>query len=244
MLGDALRYPVRSGAARTASAWSIAVVLAAFVLADLTTSLWPSWTAILPAMLVLGPVVLFVGHLTALLRGTATTGTGTGTGPGLGPDTIAFRLSRSRIRLGLRTLTISLAYLLVPGLLIAAGGYLIASGSIPGGVAGLAASIIATVALLVVVSFAYLLPGAITVGAREGLRAALRRSAFQGLASASYFVAWTGAAVLAVLAWGAISLTTAGTIGGFLAIGWFTYAHLVAARLLGRGLQRLHRDTA
>lgn len=238
MLGDALRYPIRDSDTRDATAFSAAVVLATFVLLRFASGLWPAWVAVVPALLAVVPAILVVGHLAALLRDTAGNSGGSN---GRSSDAVTpFRFTGARIRLGIRALVIAVAYLLVPGVIVAGGGFLIASGSVPSGAAGLAASIIATVALLVVVTFTFLLPGAIAVGVREGVRAALRRSAFHGLAGASYFVAWTGAAVLAVLAWGAVSLTAGGTIGGFLALLWFTYAHLVAVRLLGSGLANVH----
>lgn len=239
MLGDALRYPFRDSETRDATAFSAAVVLATFVLLRFASGLWPAWVAVIPALLAAIPGFLFVGHLAAILRETA--GDGSGGSNDHSRDAVTpFEFTWARVRLGVRTLLVAVAYLLVPGLIVAVGGYLLASGSIPAGAAGLVASIIATVALLVVVAFTFLLPGAIAVGIQEGVRAAFRRSAFRGLAGASYFVAWTGAAVLTVLAWGAVSLTTGGTIGGFLALLWFTYAHLVAVRLIGTGLANVH----
>lgn len=238
MLGDALRYPIRDSDARDATAFSAAVVLATFVILRFASGLWPAWVAVVPALVATIPAILFVGHATAVLRDTAG---GSGGSGGRSSDAVTpFEFTWGRGRLGVRALVIAVAYLLVPGIIVAAGGFFIASGSVPSGAAGLAASIIATVALLVVVTFTFLLPGAIAVGVREGVRAAFRRSAFRGLAGASYFVAWTGAAVLVVLAWGAVSLTTPGTIGGFLALLWFTYAHLAAVRLLGLGLANVH----
>lgn len=244
MLGDAFRYPLQGNATREASAYAIGAVLATAVLLRFTSGLWPSFVAILPLGLAAAPAVLFVGHLAAVLRDTATTTDG-GTAEDASDDpasaspidgVTAFRLTSERVQLGVRALAVGVAYLLVPGVLLAVGGYLIASGMIPDGAAGLVASIVATVALLVVVTFTYLLPGAVAVGVRSGVRPALRRSALRGLGSGRYFVAWTGAVVLAVLGWGAVSLTTPGTIGGFVAVVWFTYSHLTGVRLLGQGL--------
>lgn len=241
MLGDAFRYPLRGSASREASAYAIGAVLATAVLLRFTSGLWPSFVAILPLVLAAAPAVLFVGHLAAILRDTANPATD-GTAEGASSDSEShidgatpFRLTSDRVQLGVRVLAVGAAYLLVPGVLLALGGYLIASGMIPVGAVGLAASIVATVALLVVVAFAYLLPGAVAVGVRRGVRPALRRSALRGLGSGRYFVAWTGAVVLAVLGWGAVSLTTPGTIGGFVAVVWFTYTHLTGVRLLGHG---------
>lgn len=242
MLGDAFQYPIRGQAAREASAYAIGAVLATAVLLRFTSSLWPSVAAIFPLVLAAAPAILFVGHLAAILRDTAapTTGSTPDTASGSSgsriDDVTSFRLTSDRARLGVRALAVGVAYLLVPGLLLAVGGYLIASGMIPDGAAGLVASIVATVALLVVVAFTYLLPGAVGVGIRRGIRPALRRSALRGLGSGRYFVAWTGAVVLAVLGWGAVSLTQPGTIGGFVAVVWFTYTHLTGVRLLGLGL--------
>lgn len=242
VLGDAFRYPLRGSATREASAYAIGALLAAAVLFRFAAGLWPSWTALLPIGLATVPAVLFVGHLAAILRNTAATSNGGASAESTAETTSSndattlFRLTGSRVRLGVRALAVSSIYLFFPGVLLAVGGYLIASGTIPDGAVGLVASIVATVALLVVVSFAYLLPGAVAVSARHGVRHAFRRSALRGLTSGSYFVAWTGAIVLAVLGWGAVSLTTPGTIGGFVAVVWFTYTHLTGARLLGCGL--------
>lgn len=245
MLGDAFRYPVRGRAEREAAAYAIGAVLATAVLLRFGRGLWPSWMALLPVGLAVVTVVLFVAHLASILRDTETSpdeGTAVESRTDSASDvdaTPAFRFTGRRVRLGLRALAVGFTYLLVPGILLAFGGFLIASGMIPDGAAGLVASIVATVALLVVVAFTYLLPGAVAVGVQCGVRPALRRSALRGLTSGSYFVAWTGAVVLAVLGWGAISLTTPGTIGGFVAVIWFTYTHLTGARLLGRGLARV-----
>lgn len=248
MLGDAFRYPVQGSEEREAFAYAVGAVLATAVLLRLGMGLWPSWVALLPLGLVAVPAVLFVAHLASILRDTETpsidrTPTADGApmasranSPSDAEAAPTFQFTGRQFRLGFRALAVGFAYLLVPGVLVSVGGYLIASGAIPDGAVGLVASIVATVALLVVVAFAYVLPGAVAVGVRRGVRPALRRSALRGLGSGSYFVAWTGAVVLVVLGWGAVSLTTPGTIGGFVGVIWFTYAHLAAARLLGRGL--------
>lgn len=242
MLGDAFRYPLRGRDAREASAYALGAVLATAVLLRFATGLWPSFVALLPIVLTTVPVVLFVGHLGAILRDTAnpvdveTTDEGADGGNSRIDAATPFRLTTGRLQLGVRALAVGIAYLLVPAVLLAVGGYVIASGLIPDGAAGLVASIVATVALLIVVAFTYLLPGAVAVGVTRGIRPALRRSALRGLGNGRYFVAWTGAVVLAVLGWGAVSFTTPGTIGGFVAVLWFTYTHLTGVRLLGAGL--------
>lgn len=243
MLGDAFRYPVRDSETRTASAYATGAVLATAILLGLGAALWPSWSSMLPASLSVVPAVLFVAHLAAILH-VSTSDSTTSSAAQTRPDTsvaIPFRVDWERVRLGLRVLAVAVAYLLVPAVLLASGGYLIASGVLPVEATGLVVSVVATVVLLIVVVFTYLLPGAIEVGARDGIQAGLQRSALRGLGSGSYFVAWTGAAVLTVLAWGAVSATTPRTLGGFVAIVWFTYAHLTAARLLGLGLTGVRR---
>lgn len=229
MHGNALRYPFQDGVARDASTYATAAVLASFVLARFATGLWPSWTAVLPGLLAAVPASLFVGHLAVVLRDTASGTT----------EPTEFLSTAARLGLAVRVFAVVAAYLLVPGAIVAGGGYLIASETVPVGAVGLVASIVATVALLVVVTFTYLVPGAVAVGVQNGVRDALRRSAVRGLASGSYFVAWTGSAVLLVLGWGAVSFTGSGTIGGILAVVWLSYTHLAAARLLGLGLARV-----
>lgn len=227
VIGDALRAPIRDSVARRATGFATVITLTVAVLLRIGAGLWPSWTVVLPAVVAIPPIVWFVGHLAAILRETTTRGTS---------DSTAFRLTQRRLVLGGRVLVVAIAYLLVPAVLVAAGGFVIASGLIPAGAAGLAGSLIATVALLVVVAFTYVLPVAVTVAARDGIRPALRRSSLTGLASGSYFVAWTAATVLAVLGWGAVAFTAAGTIGGIAAVVWFTYAHLAATHILGHGI--------
>lgn len=227
MIGDALRAPIRDGAARRATAFATGTVLAIAVLLRISAGLWPSWLTVLPALLTIPLLVLFVGHLAAILRETMSRGE---------VEPIPYWLSAPRLALGGRTLVVAFAYLLVPAIIVAAGGFVIASGLVPAGAAGLAGSLIATVALLVVVAFTYVLPVAIAVATREGIRPALRRSSLTGLASGSYFVAWTSATVLAILGWGAVAFTTPGTVGGIAAVAWLTYAHLAAVHVLGRGI--------
>jgi hypothetical protein len=222
MLGEALRAPLRDRAARDACAVCVGLVLAVLLLVRAGRALWPDAVAVVPAALVVVPGATLAGYLGDVLRTSPDDG---GTPP--------FRWSRDTLRVGLRALAVG-GVLLVP----AAAAVLGTAFVVVRGTAGPLLTVAATAALLATVASVYLLPAAVATAVEHGVRAGLRRSAVGGLASGSYFFAWTVAASLVVVAWSALAAVGPGTLAGVLGAVVVAYAHVVAARLLADGLAR------
>jgi len=228
VLAAALRYPVDTRAGRDALAVCTGLVVAALLLARVARALWPAWTALAPAGLVAVPVLAFAGYLGTVLRD------GTGTGDE-GPP--RFRWSGGTLLDGLRLLVIAVAYLLPPGAVLLGTVFVLLDGGIaPAGSPLLALA--PTVALLVLVAFAYLLPAALATGLDGGVRDALSRDALAGLATGSYFFAWAASVSVVVVAWGVLGAAGPGSPAALAGTVVVAYGHLVAARLLAAGLER------
>jgi len=216
---DAVRAPLADSSARDDTVSGVIALLLAGALLRVGAALWPSWTAVIPSVAALVPAVVFAGRIGAALAAER---------PGV--------VSARSARLGVRVLVVALAHLLVPAATVVAAGYVV--GVVSGPVAGVSTAGLATVALVVVAVFAYFLPAAAVTGAREGILAGLARNGRRGAASGRYFVAWAGAAVLVILAWGAVVGTGGRGLAAALALCWFGYAHLAAAVLVREGVER------
>lgn len=228
MLGDALRYPLRGPDGRDALAVCVGLVVLALVLVRVARALWPTALALAPLALVAAPALLFAGYVGAVFGATAG-------GNGNPPE---FDWSAAAVRDGARVLAVVGAYLVVPLSALGAAGAVAAVADASGSAAGLLVAVAATVALLVGVVFLYLLPAALARAVEAGLRAGLRPRSLPGLRSGAYFFAWTVGTTLVVLAWSAVAAAGPASVAGALAAALFAYAHLAAARLVGRAVRR------
>lgn len=222
MFVDALRYPIRDRTRLDGTLKCLGSVLAAGGLLRVAGLLWPSVTALAPAALAVLPVFGFF----ALLGGV------------LADEGFPALLARSSARRAGRLLGVVVVYLLPPAVVVAAVGFVTGTGVVPVAIEGVTAATLATVALLVTVVCAYLLPAAAVVAVDEGLRAGLRRAALRGTARGAYFLAWVGATVLVVLAWSILATTAARSVAALVGLGWFAYAHVAAAALVAEGVGR------
>jgi hypothetical protein len=174
-----------------------------------------------PAGLVVLPGSLFAGYLGGVLRADPSR---TGA-PG-------FRWSPDTLRVGLRLLVVASVYLLPAVVALFGTAFVLIRGG------GSLLTIAPTVALLVTVASVYVLPAALSAAAHRGVRAGFSRRSLSGLASGSYFFAWTVATSLVVTAWSALATAGVATVAAILGAVGLSYAHVVAARLLGEGLFR------
>jgi hypothetical protein len=229
MLSEALRYPLRGRDGRDALAVCVGLVLAGLLLLRLAGALWPAWPAVVVAPLALCPLTLFAGYLGAVLRVAA------GGRAADADDAPAFPWSTATARTGLRLLAVAGGYLLPPGVVVVVVVLVLLE---LGATGGPLLALAPTVALLSLLVSGYLLPGALATAARDGVRSALSRDAFGGLGSGAYFVAWTAALTLLATAWSVLGVARESTPLALLAAVWFTYAHVVAARLAAEGLAR------
>lgn len=226
MLSAALRYPLATPAGRDAFAVCTGLVVGSLLLARVAVELWPAWVALLPAVLTIGPVVLFAGYLGAVLGDDVERS-----------DPPSFRWSLATVRAGVRALLVGAAYLLPPIAVIIGTVYvLLETGASPG--ASPLVAIAPTVALFVLIGFTYVLPAAVAAGLNAGIGAGLSRDAIGGLGNGAYFFAWTVAIAVLVVAWSVVGavgirspLAVLGAIAG-------VYGTLVATRLVAAGLGR------
>ncbi|MFC7323717.1 DUF4013 domain-containing protein [Halorubrum rutilum] len=222
MFLDALRYPFADRARLDGTAKCLAALLLGGALLRAAARLWPDWALLAPLLLAVGPLVAFLGLVGGVLAG-----------EGFRPvATVA------TARLAGRLLGVVAVYLAPAAVTVAAVSYVVAAGTVPSALSGVGLATLATVALLVTVVCAYLLPSAAAASVRDGLRAGLRREAIRGTASSSYFLAWVGATVLVVVAWTALAATATRSVAALLALGWGAYAHVAAAALLADGVDR------
>lgn len=232
MLRDALGYPLAGRTGRDALAICVGFVLASLVLVRIARALWPTWLALAPTVALAVPAVLFAGYVGRVLLSSAR---GESEPPSIGP-------AAEVVRLGWRVLVVTVAYLVPPAVAFAVIGLALGTGSGTGAASGPGASggfewmIGGTLVLVVTAAFAYLLPPALAVAARDGVLAGFRRGSLGGIGHGAYFVAWTVSAVLVVLAWAGVGVAEPASPGGVLSAVWFAYAHVVGVRLLGRGL--------
>lgn len=222
MFLDALRYPFRDRSRLDGTVTCLVSVLLAGVLLRTAGSVWPDWGFVVPAALSLAPILA----ICALLGGV------------LADDGFPDLLTRTAARLAGRLLIVTITYLLVPATTVVAVGYVTGTGAVPDVVSGVTTATLATVALLVTVVCAYLLPAAAVVGVEEGVRSGLRRTALRGTASGAYFLSWVGATVLVVMAWSLLATTAARSVAALVGLCWFAYAHVAAAALVADGMRR------
>jgi hypothetical protein len=216
---DALRYPIRDRPRLDGTVKCLVSVLFVGVLVRIAGALWPDVAFLVPAALALVPVFAFF----ALLAGV------------LADEGFPTLRARSSARLAGRLLGVTAVYLLPPAVVVAAVGFVTGTGVVPAAIEGVTTATLATVALLVTVVCAYLLPAAAVVAVKEGLRAGLRREALRGTSRGAYFLSWVGAAVLVVLAWSVLATTAARSVAALVGLCWFTYAHVAAAALVAEG---------
>lgn len=221
MLTDSFRYPLRERDARDAVAICTGLVLAVMLLLRVARTLWPDLLAIVPAVAALVPTVLFAGYLGRVLDA------------GSQSAAAAFVWSTENVRLGVRIVAVAAVYLLPAAVALGLTAFVLL-----GGGGGMLLTLAPTVALLVTVAALYVLPAALAAGGRNGLRSAFRRSSLDGLASGSYFFAWTVATSLVVSAWSLLTAVAMATPAALVLAVVFAYAHVVSARLLGEGLER------
>jgi hypothetical protein len=221
MLGESFRYPLRDGDGRDAVAVCSGLVLAALLLVRLAAALWPSPLAALPGLLVVLPAALFAGYVGGVLVADAGTSAARG-----------FSWSRRTLRVGLRLVVVAVGYLLPAAVALAVTAFVLI-----GGGGGPLLTVAPTVALLVTVAAVYVLPAALATGTRR-LRAAFSRSSLGGLASGSYFFAWTVATSLVVSVWSLLAAVASATPAAVVLAVVFAYVHVVAARILHEGLER------
>ena len=222
MFLDAIRYPLADRTRLNGTGKCLAALLCCAALVRFAARLWPDWSVVAPLALAVGPRFAWFGLLGGVLTGAgfprlATAATG---------------------RLAGRLFGVAAVYLLPAAVTVVAAGYVVASGTVPDALGGVTLAALATVALLVTVVCGYLFPAAAVVSVRDGLRAGLRRDALRGTASSTYFLAWVGATVLAVVAWSALAATATRSVAALLALGWCAYAHVAAATLLAEGVDR------
>jgi hypothetical protein len=201
-----------------------AALLLSATLLRLAAGLWPDFAFLLPVLLAVGPTILFFGFVGGVLAG----------------DGFPRLATMNTLRLAGRLLGIAGVYLIPAAATVVAVGYVTASGTIPAVLTGVTTAMFATIALLVTVVCAYLLPAAAIVSVREGLRAGVRRDALRGTASGTYFLGWVGATVLVVLAWSALVATMSRSVASLLTLGWVAYAHVAAAALVAECVGRTH----
>lgn len=233
MLVAALRYPLATRAGRDGVAICSGLVVTVLLLVRAALALWPAWVALLPASLIAVPTVLFAGYLGSFLEDVG--------GDGRDDTPPRFTWSRTAVRRGGRVLAVGGVYLLpAVAALLGTVFVLLETGASPG--SGPLVAIAPTVALFVLVGFAYFVPAALATGVHGGVRAGLSRTALDGLASAGYFYAWTASAAVLVVSWsllGTVGLRSPVALVGA-ALG--AYGTVVAVRLLAQGLARSRWD--
>ena len=219
---DALRYPVRDRRRLDGTLKCLVSVLSVGVLTRVAGALWPDLAFLVPAALAVVPVAGFFALLAGVLAG----------------EGFPRLFARSSARLAGRLLGVTVAYLLPPAVAVVVVGFLTGTGAVPTVVEGPVTATLATVALLITVVCAYLLPAAAVAAVEEGLRAGLGRAALRGTARGAYFLSWVGAAVLVVLAWSVLATTAARSAAALVGLCWFAYAHVAAAALVATGVGR------
>jgi len=219
---EALRYPVADRSRLDGTAKCLLALLLAAALLRAAARLWPDWAALAPLALVVIPVFGFLGFISGVLSGEGFPHLPTG----------------ETVRRAARLFGVAVGYLFVPALTIVAVGYVTGSGAIPAVIGGITTATLATVALLITVVCAYLLPAAAVRGVEDGLRAGLQREALRGTASSAYFLSWVGATVLVVLSWSVLATTATRSLAALAALVWFAYAHVAAAALVAEGVER------
>lgn len=226
MLSAALRYPFATRDGRDGLAVCVGLVVAMLLLVRVAMALWPAWTALLPAGLVVVPTLLFAGYLGTVLRADVETAT---------PP--RFQWSGATVRGGATTLALGSVYVLpaVVALLVTVF-VLLETGATPG--RSPLVAIAPTVALFALAGAAYVLPAGVATGLSGGVRAGLSRSALGGLSSGGYFFAWTLSMSVLVVSWGVVGAIGVQSPLAVLGAVVAAYGSVVATRLLAQGLAR------
>lgn len=222
MLAPGLQYPLRDRSARDSLAVCIGLVLVALLLARVGLALWPAWLAAVPLLALVLPGSFFAGYLGRVLL------------PNERGTTEAIEWTGRDLRVGVTLLVVGAVYLSPAAVALFGTAFVLLGGR----GAGSLLTIAPTIALVLTVMCAYVLPAALATGVHDGLRAALSRAAFQGLASGSYFFAWTVGTTLVVVGWSVLGAVQEATPAAILGAVCFAYTHVVAARLYGEGLTR------
>jgi hypothetical protein len=222
MLVEAFRYPLGDRTARDAFVASTGLVILGLVLLRVGAALWPDVLAVVPVAAVVVPASLFAGYLGRVLRADPSRASAP-----------SFVWSRQTLRVGVRVLAVVGAYLVPAGVALLLTAFVLLSGG-----SGALLTLAPTGALLLTVVSSYLLPAAVAAAVRHGLRAGFSRSRFAGLASGSYFFAWTVAVSVVVVVWSVLAAVREATPLALASATLFAYGHVVAARLLGDGLAR------
>ncbi len=225
MLAESFRYPLRDGDARDAMAVCTGLVLVTMLLLRVARALWPDLLALAPALVALCPTILFAGYLGRVVDAA-------------GQSTAPFSWSTRTLRLGVRVVVVTAVYLLPAAVALALTAFVLLGGG------GMLLTLAPTVALLVTVAAVYVLPAAVAAAGRNGLRSGFARSSLGGLASGSYFFAWTVATSLVVSAWSLLTAVQSATAAAVALSVVFTYVHVVGARLIGEGLERSRWEPA
>ncbi|AUV82129.1 hypothetical protein C2R22_11120 [Salinigranum rubrum] len=226
MLADSFRYPLRDGDARDATATCTGLVLVALLLLRAARALWPDLLALFPIVFALVPTVLFAGYLGRVVD------------TGGRPSSTPFSWSMRSVRLGVRVVVVAAVYLFPAALALALTAFVVLGGG------GMLLTLAPTLALLVTVAACYLLPAAVAAAGRNGLRSGFRRASLGGLASGSYFFAWTVGTSLVVSTWSLLTAVRLATPAAVALSVVFAYVHVVAARLVGEGLDRSRWEPA
>ena len=229
MLADAFRYPLRDGTARDAVAICTGLVIVVLLLFRVARALWPTLLVVVPALLAVVPAALFVGYLGSLLAPDPTAA--------VGSHPAAPSWSVETFTNGLRMLVVAGGYLAPAAVAVFLTAFVLLEG---GG--GALLTIAPTVALLATVVSLYVLPAALTAAVVRGLRAGFSRASLGGLASGSYFFAWTVATSLVVSAWSLLAAVATATPAALVLAVVLAYVHVVAARLLSSGIRRSPRS--
>lgn len=224
MLADAFRYPLSTRTARDAVAICTGLVVVVLLLARLGRALWPSPLVVVPCVLALAPTAVFAGYLGSVLTADPA--------PASTPS-----WSRATVRHGFRMLLVAGGYLLPAVVALLFTAFVLLQG---GG--GALLTLAPTVALLATVASLYVLPAALAAAAFEGVRAAFVRASLGGLASGSYFFAWTVATSLVVSAWSLLGAVATATPAALALTVVLAYVHIVAARLVNLGIRRSPRS--
>lgn len=225
---EPLRYPVDSKAGRTGVLLVAGAVVAIALGVRYAVALLPSPGALVPAAGAGIVLVLVVGYLSHVLVAN-----------GAGPST---RELRSVARAGVRTLTLSVALLFLPALvLVVTVRLFVAAGTTADGTVPTLFLAGSTSTLFLFLAVAYGLPAVLAAVTRDGsVRSAVESDAvFPVLFDPAYAAHWTIGFPLLVVAAGAAAVTVGSDdVTGLLSALVTAYLLLAGVRALGEGCDR------